>query len=525
MSNTKLLKFHPGGGKLSPSDPHTNPTIVLGQLPHLKAVPYAALQPKLAPRITEEVYNHAIETLNPSPTDSIPLYLNKAAVISLPKTCSRHNTPSRAHSLAKVIKSSCIGGNGSAANESIVIVCEKSCVFALGCAVARVFPLYNRKSNNSSKVAESKQTTLNIEFLLVRKDDCSVYTLDKACLSNQELECLQDAATAIRNTARLIDMPTNELHTDAFVEEAKAIANELGITPVIIQGEELRERGFGGIYSVGQAAAHPPALVILSHRPPGAKKNIAWVGKGIVFDTGGLSMKTKETMPGMKRDMGGAAAILNAFYLAVKQRFKENLHAILCLAENSVGPLATRPDDVIIMYSKKSVEVNNTDAEGRLVVGDGVVYAKNDLECTIIVDMCTLTSAQGIATGKYHGAVLTNSGQIEKWSVDAGRASGDLVFPIVFTPELHFSEFTSTVADMKNSVANRSNATSSCAGLWILSQLGFDFPGAWVHIDMAYPVELGERATGYGVALLNTLFGKLSSSDLLNELAPQDSLL
>ncbi|ODN05342.1 putative aminopeptidase NPEPL1 [Orchesella cincta] len=482
------------------------------------------LQPKLAQRVTEEVYKHAIETLNPCPTDSIPLYLNKAALIGLPKTCSRHNTPSRAHSLSSMIKASLVGGNGSASNENIVIVCEKPCVFALGCAVARVFPLYDRKSLNKS-VDGAKSRTVNVEFLLVKKDDCSVYTADKACLSTQELECLQDAATAIRNTARLIDMPTNELHTDAFVEEAKVIATELGITPVVIKGEELKTRGFGGLYSVGKAAEHPPALVVLSHRPPGAKKNIAWVGKGIVFDTGGLSMKTKETMPGMKGDMGGAAAILNAFYLAVKQGFKENLHAILCIAENSVGPLSTRPDDVIIMYSKKSVEVNNTDAEGRLVVGDGVVYAKNDLQCDIIVDMCTLTSAQLVSTGKNHGAVLTNSEQYEKWSVDAGRASGDLVFPIVFTPEFHFPEFTSAVADMKNSVANRNNATSSCAGLWIMSQLGFDFPGVWVHFDMGGPSTVGERASGYGVSLLNTLFGKLSCSKLLNEISRKRNVI
>ncbi|CAL8094908.1 unnamed protein product [Orchesella dallaii] len=163
MSNTKLLKFHPGGGKLAPSDPHRNPTIMLDHLPHPKAVPYAALQPKLAPCVTKEVYKHAIETLNPSPTDSIPLVLKQSG---------------------------------------------------------------------------------------------------------------------------------------AFVKEAYTIASELGITPVIITRGRVKGKG---IYSVGQAAAHQPALVIFSHRPPGAKRYIAWVEKGIVFDTGGLSIKTKETMPDMKR--------------------------------------------------------------------------------------------------------------------------------------------------------------------------------------------------------------------------------
>ncbi len=158
-------------------------------------------------------------------------------------------------------------------------------------------------------------------------------------------------------------------------------------------------------------------------------------------------------MPGMKRDCGGAAGILGAFLAAVRQGFSQNLHAVFCLAENAVGPLATRPDDIHTLYSGKTVEINNTDAEGRLVVSDGVVFAKRDLKADIIVDMCTLTGAQGIATGKYHAAILCNNEDWEAQCVDAGRASGDLVFPLVYCPELHFSEFASAVADMKNSVA------------------------------------------------------------------------
>ena len=105
-------------------------------------------------------------------------------------------------------------------------------------------------------------------------------------------------------------------------------------------------------------------------------------------------------MPGMKRDCGGAAGILGAYYAAVKAGFRQNLHAVFCLAENAVGPEATRPDDIHTLYSGKTVEINNTDAEGRLVVSDGVVYADRDLKANIILDMCTLTGAQGVATGK-----------------------------------------------------------------------------------------------------------------------------
>uniref|UniRef100_H3CNP5 Aminopeptidase like 1 n=1 Tax=Tetraodon nigroviridis TaxID=99883 RepID=H3CNP5_TETNG len=226
------------------------------------------------------------------------------------------------------------------------------------------------------------------------------------------------------------------------------------------------------------------------------------------------------TMPGMKRDCGGAAAILGAFRATVKQGFKDNLHAVFCLAENAVGPVATRPDDIHTLYSGKTVEINNTDAEGRLVLADGVVYASRDLSADIILDMATLTGAQGISTGKYHAAVMTNSEQWEMACVRAGRSSGDLAHPLVYCPELHFSEFTSAVADMKNSVADRENAQSSCAGLFIGSHLGFDWPGIWVHVDIASPVHAGERATGFGVAMLMALFGQASDDCTLNKVSP-----
>lgn len=129
--------------------------------------------------------------------------------------------------------------------------------------------------------------------------------------------------------------------------------------------------------------------------------------------------------------------------------------SINCFSHRHLIISPFRPDDIHTMYSGKTVEINNTDAEGRLVLADGVAYAKKDLKANIIVDMATLTGAQGIATGKYHGAVLTNDEEWEIRCIDAGRASGDLLAPIVYCPELHFSEYTSAVADMKNSVSVR----------------------------------------------------------------------
>ncbi|XP_037953095.1 probable aminopeptidase NPEPL1 [Teleopsis dalmanni] len=513
------FRFNP---TLTEGDPCSRPVLIIGQLRHLNLLKFSDLAVKLNPRVSEDVFKDAISALHPSPTDKCSMYLDVATVAALPIKCSRHNTPSRAHAITALVKANVLNVN----DESIVIVCERNDIFPAACAVVRAFPLFTRKTGSlgakhhigDSNDDQADKSIVNIEFLVIEKDG----QLSQKPLSKEDIACIESAAYGIRLTARIVDTPCNEMNVSHFVKEVENVASKLSIKPKIIRGEELREQGFGGIYGVGKAAAVPPALVILSHEPQGAHETIALVGKGIVYDTGGLSIKARTQMPGMKRDCGGAAAILGAFYAAVKNDFKENLHAVFCLAENSVGPNATRPDDIHTLYSGRTVEINNTDAEGRLVLADGVCYANKDLKANIILDMATLTGAQGTATGKYHGAILTNSEEWESKSLDAGRKSGDLLAPIIYCPELHFSEFTSAIADMKNSVADRNNAQSSCAGIFIAAHLGFDYPGAWIHVDMATPVHCGERATGYGVALILTLFGKYTNNAMLQSIAPSD---
>merc|ERR1712168_1214566 len=502
-------------GGLATSDPVTAPVIVVGHAKHLNRVNWDSIKVKLEPRVNKELWTAAVSSLSPSPTDSVSLYMNLATVAALPAKVSRHNTQSRSHSLTKIVKSLTAGSN-----ECVVVVCTPQDMYASGCAVARAYSAYTRKTVGEPPSAQPRpvrEVQVKVEFLLVEGETDPAMP---ANLTESDKKVLESSCEAIQLTARLVDTPCNEMNTTAFVDEAVKVASELGIVPTIIRGEELRERGFGGIYGVGKAAVHAPALVVLSHKPPTSTKSIAWVGKGIVYDTGGLSIKGKTAMPGMKRDCGGAAAVLGAFSVAVSNGFTDTLHCILCLAENSVGPLATRPDDIHTMYSGKTVEINNTDAEGRLVLSDGVAYAAKDMSCDIVLDMATLTGAQGIASGRYHASHMSNQQTCEEAVSYAGRSSGDLTFPAVFCPELQFPEFTSAVADMKNSVADRNNGQPSCAGLFIMANLGFEFPGVWLHVDMAAPAHSGERATGHGVALLNTLFGASSRAEILQAASP-----
>ncbi|OQS00324.1 metalloprotease family M17 [Thraustotheca clavata] len=491
---------------------------ILEQLLHTVSKQHTPKSAKASvPLATLSLLNHAIGQLTPSkdtPVSShvyLPLgeHVLSCVVAQLPTAVSRHNSFARPHSISQIVKS-----NVSDKNETLVGLAlpqHEQTRMAAGIAVAKGVSHYNHKSGELSGVIDGENPTqVNVDRVQV------VYEEE---LQEEDVLFLNSTADGVNLAQRLVDAPPNELHTDAYITEAKAVAERTNASITIIQGEDLREQGFGGIYGVGKASLHPPALVCLSHYPNEESKDnkgIALVGKGIVYDTGGLSLKISGNMVGMKRDMGGSAALLGAFEAAVlsgNAGTTHPLHVVLCLAENAVGPLATRPDDVHTLYSGKTVEINNTDAEGRLVLGDGVAYAVKHLNPEVVLDMATLTGAQGIATGNRVAAIVTNSAELEAIAVRAGKASGDLCHPMPYVPEFFRQEFKSAVADMKNSVKNRSNAQVSCAGQFIANHLGdYEANGKWIHVDMAYPVHTDdERATGYGVGLVQGILQQLNA--------------
>jgi len=245
---------------------------------------------------------------------------------------------------------------------------------------------------------------------------------------------------------------------------------------------------------------HPPFFPVRNHLQNPIRPHKR---KGVTYDTGGLSLKPKVGMCGMKHDMGGSAGLLGTFRAAVQLRLPVKLTLILAIVENAIGPAAVRNDDILTMKSGKTVEINNTDAEGRLILADCVSHASNLVEgVDVILDMATLTGAASVTTGRKHAGVLAKTRAMEERVREAGLRTGDLAFPMLYAPELLRSEFASEVADMKNSVANRNNAQASCAGHFVESHIDEAYDGDWVHVDMAGPDSKDERATGYGVALV-----------------------
>ena len=425
----------------------------------------------------------------------------------LPDACSRHASPVRPHSITSLLK-------GSATKSADVIMMLENAAHAGGaaCAVGRAFPTFTAKTKGN---AGGDAPTVKVSFA----------TAEGALTSGYDSYAA--AADGVRRAARLVDLPPDKLTTTAFVGEAKATAQRLTaqgktVSCEVVSGDDLRDGGYGFLYGVGKAAEEPPALVVLSYLPDGgasATETVCLVGKGIVYDTGGLSLKSKEGMPGMKADCGGAAALLAAFEAAVEIGLPKGkaLHLVLCLAENAIGPGAVRNDDVLTGLSGLTCEINNSDAEGRLVLADGAAHATclppklpglgETQQPDLIVDMATLTGAQLVATGKKHAGIVANTEGVERAAVVAGRLSGDTVHPLPFVPEFYFPEFKSAVADMKNSVKDRNNAQASCAATFIHEHLHEDYKGGWLHVDLAGPAWIDERGTGFGVGLTLAILG------------------
>lgn len=371
---------------------------------------------------------NTVDFLLPSAQEGSPFV--KFVVAILPTACSRDNSPSNAHVLSSVVKAN----KGSGDVVIVVTPTNDNIAFAQACAAGRHFPLFNMKSNQGT-------VTTNVDIVVDSTSDSSAL-----------LSSIQSNVENIRLAQRLVDTPPNILHVDSYITEARAVAAKLGCSIKVIQGKELEEQGFGGIYGVGKASEHPPALVILSHIPAGVSAgapSVCLVGKGIVYDTGGLSIKTPTTsMAGMKTDMGGSAAVLGGFASAVTAgNLTAPLHGLMCIAENSVDERSIRPDDIITQLSGKTVEVNNTDAEGRLVLSDGVYYAGKFLNAQYIIDIATLTGAQLIATGKKHAALYCSDEQLESLAVQVGKDTGDLTFPLLYCPEFSKNEFRSQVVE------------------------------------------------------------------------------
>jgi len=276
----------------------------------------------------------------------------------------------------------------------------------------------------------------------------------------------------------------------AAVAEQAAAAHGLGIQ--VLDENELAKEGFGGILAVGKGSAHPPRLVRLEYTHPDAARTVVFAGKGITFDSGGLSLKPPKAMETMKADMSGAAAVLAAVQAIAELGPAVNVVGYLPLAENMPGGGAQRPSDVITIYGGKTVEVLNTDAEGRLVLADALARSGADGP-SLLIDVATLTGAQTVALGNRTAGVMASDDSLAAGIADAARRAGEAMWPMPLPEDLR-KGLDSAVADIANVSGDRSGGML-VAGLFLREFVPAGVP--WAHLDIAGPAYNDGGAYGY----------------------------
>lgn len=302
-----------------------------------------------------------------------------------------------------------------------------------------------------------------------------------------------DIATAVATARDLVNTPPSHLFPSEFAKRAKALGEAVGLEVEVLDDKALAKEGYGGVVGVGKGSSRPPRLVRLTHR--GAKnkkaKKVALVGKGITFDTGGISIKPAANMHQMTSDMGGAAAVIATVVLAAKQQLPIDVVATVPMAENMPSSTAQRPGDVLTQYGGITVEVLNTDAEGRLILADAIVRACED-KPDYLIETSTLTGAQTVALGARTPGVM-GSDEFRDRVAAISQAVGENGWPMPLPEELK-DDLKSTVADLAN-VSGSRYAGMLVAGTYLREFVADGV--AWAHIDIAGPAYNTSGPWGY----------------------------
>ena len=344
-----------------------------------------------------------------------------------------------------------------------------------------------------------------IHPLSVDEAELSVFVAESTPISQQILDkAIATAETQLR-IMDLVNAAPNTKTPQYLADWAAQSGQKFGFDVTIFDKKKCEETGLHALLSVNKGSAHEPRFIIMEYKHPNAKKTVGLVGKGVTFDTGGISIKPANNMHLMKSDMGGAAAVLGAMELTAKLGLPIHLIGIVPSTENMVDGEGTRPGDVINSYFGKTIEVIDTDAEGRLILADGLTYIKKNFNPDIIIDLATLTGSV-IGTLGYNAAGLfSNNDELASALSQAGDVTGERVWRLPLW-EIYMDDMKSDVADISN-LTSKPMAGAITAAKFL--EFFVDGHTQWAHLDIAGMAmstnELGMSrvATAYGVRLLN----------------------
>ncbi|HCR86063.1 MAG TPA: leucyl aminopeptidase, partial [Alphaproteobacteria bacterium] len=345
------------------------------------------------------------------------------------------------------------------------------------------------------------------------EDKPSMKVLNVALKENTQakakFEKLKAIADAIFVARDYVSEPPNVIYPESYADAIKEDFKKLPIKVEILDEKDMKKLGMNALLGVGQGSRKESRLVIMTYNGSADKKSrpVCFVGKGVTFDTGGISIKPSEGMWDMKYDMGGSAAVVGAIRALAGRKAKVNAIGVIGLVENMPDGNAQRPSDVVVSMSGQTIEVLNTDAEGRLVLADALWYTQSKFNPKIMIDLATLTGAVGIALGQHKAGLMSNDDKLSEQISKAGEAVGEAVWRLPLGDEYQ-KQIDSKTADVQN-ISNTKGGGTITAGCFLER---FVNKKTWAHLDIA-SVAWADKdkglspagATGFGVQLLDRL--------------------
>jgi len=331
--------------------------------------------------------------------------------------------------------------------------------------------------------------------------------LDDPAAARRSYEPLEKLGDGVVTTRNLVSEPANVIYPETLAEEAKKL-RDLGVEVEVLGEKQMKKLGMGALLGVGQGSVRESQLVTMRWNGAGDAKQrpVAFVGKGVTFDSGGISIKPAQGMEDMKWDMAGSGVVIGLMHALAARKAKVNAVGVVGLVENMPSGSAQRPGDIVTSMSGQTIEVINTDAEGRLVLADALWYCQQTFKPQAIVDLATLTGAIIIALGTHHAGLFSNNDTLAERLIAAGKATGELLWRMPLS-EAYDKQINSEAADMKN-IGGRNGGSITAAQL--LQRFVKDVP--WAHLDIAGVTwsdkdapTVPKGATAFGVRLLERL--------------------
>ncbi|MFC2074016.1 leucyl aminopeptidase [Campylobacterota bacterium] len=357
------------------------------------------------------------------------------------------------------------------------------------CALIEGFILGNYKFENyKSKKSESNIDTIIFSSRTLEDEASDENVLDEV-LKNSQITAL--ATNFVRD---LVNTTPDDLYPEKLAEISKELADNNDLDCKILDEKELSEESMNAMLCVGRASRHDSKLIHLSYKPKDPVATISLVGKGLTYDSGGLSLKPSASMVSMKLDKSGACAVLGIMKAVSELKLNVEVHGIIGAVENMIGGDAYKPDDVLTAKNGTTIEVRNTDAEGRLVLADCLAYAQEKIQADYIFDYATLTGACVVALGNYTTGIMGHSATLKRSIAHASSNTGELVGSLPFNRYLK-KQLKSEVADISN-ISNKPYGGAITAALFLDTFIEEENKDKWMHFDIAGPAYV-ENSWGY----------------------------